>query len=86
MTKKAIFIAILITTVVLFSGCNYDMVDTNYSYDKAIITLNDGTKMELEIKQWRDYEDGEQIQITDKDGNVYLVSSYNTILINTKGE
>ena len=37
--------------------------------------------MEIEIEQWRDYEDGEQIQIKGKDGKTYLVSSFNTILI-----
>ena len=57
------------------------MFDTNYTFNRAIITMNDGTKIELEIQQWTDYEDGEQIQIKAKDGKTYLVSSYNTILI-----
>ncbi len=68
--------------VLLISGCgNYDHWDTEYSFDRAIVILNDGTKMEIEIQQWRDYEDGEQIQIKGKDGKTYLVSSFNTILI-----
>lgn len=69
--------------IIMLTGCNKDIIDTNYDFNKAIICLNDGTKMEIEIKQWKDY-DGEQIQIIAKDGTIYLVSSYNTILINEK--
>lgn len=57
--------------------------DTQYTFNKAIVILNDGTKMEIEIKKWKDF-DGEQIQIQGKDGKVYLVSSYNTILVKDK--
>lgn len=68
--------------MLLLTGCgNRDMLDTNYTFNRAIVILNDGTKLELEIKKWADYEDGEQIQIIAKDGKTYLVSSYNTILI-----
>ena len=42
--------------------------------------MNDGSRIEVDIKKWNDY-DGEQLQIVAKDGTVYLVSSYNTILI-----
>ena len=38
-------------------------------------------KLELNVKTWTDY-DGEQIQIITEDDKVYLVSSFNTILIN----
>ena len=68
------------TILLLLTGCNQQVIDTNYTFDRAIVTMNDGTKMEIEIKQWKDY-DGEQLQIIGKDGKVYLVSSYNTILI-----
>ena len=57
--------------------------DTQYTFNKAIIILNDGTKMDIEIEKWKDF-DGEQIQIQGKDGKVYLVSSYNTILVKDK--
>lgn len=71
----------LVGIVVALTGCgNRDMWDTNYTFDRAIVYLNDGTKMEIEIEQWKDYE-GEQIQIKGKDGKIYLVSSFNTILI-----
>lgn len=72
---------IIIGGCLLLTGCgNHDAFDTNYTFDRAIVILNDGTKMEIEIKQWKTYE-GEQIQIYGKDGKIYLVSSFNTILI-----
>lgn len=63
------------------SGCgNLDMLDTNYTYDTAIVKWPDGTTKEIEIRQWGDYE-GEQVQIIAKDGNIYLISMNNTVLV-----
>lgn len=73
-----------VLSVICLVSCNYDMIDTQFSYDTAIITLHNGEKIEISIKSWRDYEDGEQLQITSTDGTVYLVSSYNCILIDKK--
>lgn len=58
---------------------NKTVVDLKYKFDKAIINIA-GEKIEVDIDTWSDYE-GEQIQIIGKDGKVYLVSSFNTILI-----
>ena len=77
-------IAALIGAVILFAttlcGCNYDVLDTNHTFNKAIVNFNNQTII-LDVKQWTDYE-GEQLQLTLKDGSVILVSSYNTILVN----
>jgi len=81
---KKIFVTIIaIAMSVLFVGCNYkgyDMIDTNYHFDRAIISMPDGTTFEVEVSKWAD-ADGEQLTITAKDGTRYLVSSYNCILI-----
>ena len=63
-------------------GYNKGMIDTNYHFTKCITWVGDKI-IEIEIDKWNDYE-GEQIQIKGKDGNVYLVSSMNSILINEK--
>lgn len=55
-------------------------IDTKYTFKRAIIYMN-GEQIELKVKKWADYE-GEQIQIITEDDKVYLVSSFNTILIN----
>ena len=58
---------------------NKTKIDLQYKFDKAITNIN-GEKIEIEIDTWSDY-DGEHLQIVSKDGKVYLVSSFNTILI-----
>lgn len=66
----------------MLTGCgNYDLFDTNYTYNKAIIKLPDSTVVNVDIKQWKDY-DGEQIQIISTDGTVYLTNSFNCTIIN----
>lgn len=72
-------ITILAISTLLLSGCNYQMIDLDYSYDKAICNIA-GEYKEIEINKWTDYE-GEQLQIKGKDGNTYLVSSFNCTLI-----
>lgn len=78
--KISVLVIMIIVSVFALTGCNQTIIDTNYTFDRAIVVLNDGTRMEIEIKEWRDY-DGEQLQIKGKDGKTYLVSSFNTILI-----
>ena len=72
--------ATIIATAGLFAGCNYQMIDLNYQYTHAYVKIGEEWK-DLEIKSWHDY-DGEQLQITLKDGTVMLVSSYYCILYN----
>ena len=79
--KKLLFV---LSVTALLVGCgNRDMFDTVWSYDTAVTRWPDGTMKTIKIRQWRDYPDGEQIQIIDRDGNVYLLSSFNTVLIRT---
>lgn len=78
---KKIKLLIIPVAALLLCGCgNKDLWDTNYTYHKAICEIGGKTK-EIEIKQWTDYENGEQLQIIGKDGNTYLVSSVNCVLI-----
>ena len=78
-------IVILLTIASLCISCfpqiagNKSWIDTQYRFTKAYITTGNGV-IEVEIKKWNDYE-GEQIQIISKDGAVYLVSSFNTVLV-----
>lgn len=66
--------------VAAMSGCNKQIIDTNYTFNKAII--NTGSEViEVEVKSWKDFEDGDQIQIKTDDGTTYLVHSSNITLI-----
>lgn len=74
-----IAIIVALGIVCSLTGCNRQMIDLDYTFNYAIINLG-GEYKEIEIKSWRGYE-GEQLQIKDKEGNVYLTSSYNCTLI-----
>ncbi len=83
--KIAIVTLLVLSGLFVFNGCNRDMVDTyyTYDYDYAYVFKPDGSIfVEGKVQQWRDYEDGEQIQVK-IDGKTYLVSSYNCILVDT---
>lgn len=66
--------------LVLLTGCNKQLVDTTYSYDTAVISLPDGTTVRGQVESWKDYGDGDQIQVK-VDGDMYLVHSANIALI-----
>ena len=84
MKKRLVGLLAVLSIGGILAGCgNQDLFDTNYTYDKAIIELANGEVVEVEVKQWCDY-DGEQIQVIAKDGTVYLTSSFRCDLINTK--
>ena len=75
-----IFGIITILLCLLFlTGCNKQVLDFEYTFDKAICQIGGETK-EIKIKKWNDYE-GEQLQIIDKEGNTYLVSNFNCTLV-----
>lgn len=76
------FFAIILTSVICFSmvGCNKQLLDTTYSFDKAILALPNGEIVEGKVQSWADFEDGDQIQVK-IDGKSYLVHSSNIVLI-----
>lgn len=83
---KRISIIILALTLVLMSvalvSCdyNYQAFDTTYSFDRAIIYLPNGEIIDGKVDSWRDFEDGDQIQVK-VDGVTYLVHSTNVVLV-----
>ena len=76
------FICVVGVTMMLISGCgNREVIDITYSYDSVIIKLPDETIVQGKIESWRDYDDGDQIQVK-INGKTYLVHSSNVVLIN----
>lgn len=80
MTKTKLLLIILgiIGIVLILTGCNKQIFDFDYSFDKIICDYN-GNKFELKIDKWTDY-DGEQLQIK-SDGKTYLLSANNCYMI-----
>lgn len=71
---------IIIAAGIFLTACNYDVIDLTYQYNYAYIQLQNGEVVEGRVESWRDYEDGEQLQVV-IDGVTYLTNSYNCTLI-----
>lgn len=81
MAKRIVLVLLLVAMCLGLCVCgNKDMWDTVYTYDRAIISLADGSVVTGRVQNWRDYEDGDQIQVK-VDGKTYLVHSMNVTLI-----
>ena len=77
-------IIMLILTSCDTSEGGYNIIDTTYHFDYAIIELPSGRLVEGEVQSWRDYQQSDQIQVKIDDitylthiSNVVLVSSNN---------
>lgn len=79
----ALMLALMSVTLVSCDEYNYQMVDTIYGYDRAIVSLPNGEIVEGEVDSWLDFEDGDQIQVK-IDGTTYLVHSSDVVLIKDK--
>ncbi len=69
---------VTIVATFLLCGCNYKILDTDWQFDYAYITLPDGCIREVKIDKWS--EDGNSVTIRSKDGNVYCVSMHNCFM------
>ena len=78
--KKLIVCAAILGGAFFCFGFNKQIFDFNYSFKTAYVKWPDGTMKVLKLKSWKDYDDGEQLQLKDTAGNVYLVSSINCVL------
>ena len=83
MKKILATVLILASMTIFLSGCNKQIFDTTYSFNKAIISLPNGEIVEGRVESWTDYEDGDQIQVK-INGDTYLVHSSNIVLIKEK--
>lgn len=77
--KKMLCVILAIALAVAMTGCNFQVVDTVYGFDYAIVALPDGSAVEGKVESWRDYEDSDMIQIK-IDGVTYLTHSSNVVL------
>lgn len=75
-----VLVVVLVVGLLVLVGCNKQMVDLTYSYERAILVLPNGEVIEGKVSSWTDFEDGDQIQVK-IDGKTYLVHSSNIVLI-----
>ena len=81
-SEKKLLAAILALGMALsLAGCgNRQMIDLTYSYKYAIISLPNGEIVEGKVDSWKDFEDGDQLQIT-VDDVTYLVHATDAVLM-----
>ena len=81
MKKIVILAALLVLILISCTGCyNKQLLDTTYHYDRAIVYLPNGEIVEGRVSSWRDFDDGDSIQVK-IDGKIYLTHISNVCLI-----
>ncbi len=79
--KKTLITLLLLASLLLLTACgNRSLFDTTYTFTRAMIAMPDGSVVEGEVDSWRDYEDGDQLQVT-INGVTYLTHASNVVLI-----
>ena len=79
--KKVLVVVFSILMGMFVSGCgNRQIMDLTYTFNRAIIELPNGEIIEGKVDSWRDFDDGDQLQIV-IDGVTYLVHSSDAVLI-----
>lgn len=80
MRNKRLLLLIVVLMSLLLVGCNKQFIDMTYSFDRAIISLPNGEIVEGKIQSWKDFDDGDQVQVKINE-KTYLVHSTNVVLI-----
>ena len=80
MKKYISIILIAVMLIAVLCGCNKQLIDTTYNFNRAIIELPNGEVIDGQIQSWGDYENSDQIQVK-IDGKTYLVHSSQITLI-----
>lgn len=75
----ALAFLMIFALILMLAGCNYQYIDVKYNFNKAMIQLPDGSVVSGKLDSWRDFEDGDQLQVK-IDGTTYLVHSVNCVL------
>lgn len=81
MFRMVIAALMLAAIVVSLCACgNMQMLDTTYTFDRAIILLPDGTVIDGKIDSWCDY-DSDAVQVKMEDGTTYVTHYAKCVLI-----
>ena len=64
-------------------GCigNNQIIDTTYTYKKAIVKMPDGEVKEIEVRSWSDYDESDAISIIAENGERIYTHLNNVVLI-----
>jgi uncharacterized lipoprotein NlpE involved in copper resistance len=76
--KKALLL--MFAFVFILSGCNVQIIDTTWKYDKAYINVGSETII-CEVSSWKDFKESDMLQVRCKDGRTFLGHSSVIILV-----
>lgn len=79
--KKMLTIILLLIFTLVLTSCNRQAFDFSLKYTKIHMSFDGQNYKCYNISSWRDYDDGEQIQVNIEGYGTILTSSYNAILI-----
>lgn len=80
MVRKMLVVMLLAAILLLLCvGCNRPVIDTVWMFDRVQIKMPDGTIVSGKVDTWRDFEDGDMLQVK-IDGVTYLTHSTNVVL------
>lgn len=78
---KKLLLGLLLVCTLALTGCNKQIFDFDNSFKKVHLYETDCC---YEINSWRDYEDGEQLQLDIKGKGKILISSTSCFLVDDK--
>ena len=78
--KKISLLASMVALCAWLCGCNKQIIDMTYAYNYAYIDIPGGSVVEGPIQSWKDYEEGDQIQVKINDV-VYLTDTTRCVLV-----
>lgn len=77
--KKLTAIILVIGMTFIMTGCNKQIIDTTYKYTYGYVELPNGKCVEGKVSSWKDYDDGDQIQVV-IDGVTYFTDTTRVVL------
>lgn len=81
MKKKIVALVAAAGLVFGLTGCgNRQILDTNFSFNRAMISMPDGTVIDGIVQSWKDFDDGDTIQVK-IDDVTYLTHISNVVLM-----
>ena len=72
----------LVFLTTILAGCNKDIWQTDFKFNKVIIKLPNGEIVEGEVEEWTTYDAKDMVKVKIKGGKLYLGNSENIILYN----
>jgi len=76
-----VLIVIGFMTLLIKAFGNRSLYDSEFIFNKAIINLNNGEIISIDVKEWINYRESTAIKIISQDGKVYYTDLKNCVLI-----